>query len=127
LNDNSNEKGKQVWLRLINLPLPSSTHLAPTFFARLFIMFSGFENFKDSLPLNFLLKAFQCFVERFILTNLNFWHKASLSFSLSFKGVLYALPSGCQGKQSCNLFSCNKIENNFAILYYQTLGYRGLH
>jgi len=40
----------------------------------------------------------------------------------SFKGVLYALPSGCQGKQSCNLFSCNKIENNTLHFYGPILG-----
>jgi len=80
LENNLDGKGKQVQLSLINLSLPSSAHLAPALFARLLIMFSGLKNLKDSLPLNFLFETLERLIERFILTDLNFWHKTSLSF-----------------------------------------------
>lgn len=102
------KNGEDSCLRSINLPLPSSAHLAPSLFAGFLIMFSGFENLKDSLTLNFLLKAFERLIKRLILTNLNSRHSGYLH---QINATYYTpFPSIVKASGECNLFRFKGIE-----------------
>ena len=50
------------------------THLAASFFARLFVVLALFQDLQNSFALDFLFQALQGFVQRLVFTDLNFGH-----------------------------------------------------